>query len=144
MLSSALRLKFYLKIVHILHPRDHSKKYSTLKNKQKNKCACIHEIIPLIMMKRKMKMKNRSHRYDISRPRSSHGHKYGKYKKCLSMMMLIWIKHHLSKIWSSNHEKVKQHWGSVEKKRCLWKKRVEAKKYFTVHERANTIYLFVA
>ena len=31
-----------------------------LKNKQKNKCACIHEIIRLIVMKRKMKMKNRS------------------------------------------------------------------------------------
>ena len=34
-------------------------------------------------------MKNRSHRYDINRTRSSHWHKYSKYKKCLSMMMLI-------------------------------------------------------
>ena len=25
-----------------------------------------------------MKMKNRSHRYDINRPRSRHGHKYSK------------------------------------------------------------------
>ena len=37
----------------------------------------------------KMKMKNRSHRYDINRPRSTLGHKYSKYKKCRSIMMLI-------------------------------------------------------
>ena len=29
------------------------------------------------------------------------------------------IKKHLSNIWSSIHEKVKQHWGWVEKKRYL-------------------------
>ena len=29
----------------------------------------------------KMKMKNRSHRYGINRPRSRDGHKYNKYKK---------------------------------------------------------------
>ena len=34
-------------------------------------------------------MKNRSHRYDINRPRSRHGHKYSKYKNGLVMMMLI-------------------------------------------------------
>ena len=66
-----------------------------------------------------MKMKNRSHGYDINRPKSSHEHKYSKYIKCLSMMML---KQHLSNIWSSIHEKVKQHWGSVEKKVLLIKK----------------------
>ena len=69
-----------------------------LKNKQNNKCVCIHEIIRLIIMKMKMKMKNRSHRYDINRPRSRHGHKCSKYKKCLNMMMLLGIKQHLSKI----------------------------------------------
>ena len=31
------------------------------------------------------------------------------------MMMVICIKQHLSNIWSSIHEKVKQHWGWVEK-----------------------------
>ena len=60
-------------------------------------------------MKMKMKMNNRSYRYDINRPRSRHGHKYGKYKKYLSMMMLICIKQQLSNICSSIHEKVKQH-----------------------------------
>ena len=47
-------------------------------------------------MKMKMKMKNRSHRYGISRPRSRHGYKYGKYKKCLTMIMFICIKKKLS------------------------------------------------
>ena len=56
-----------------------------LKNKKKNKCVYIHEIIRLTIMK--MKMKNRSHRYHINRPR--HGHKYRKYRKCLSIMTLI-------------------------------------------------------
>ena len=32
-------------------------------------------------MKIKVKMKKRSHRYDINRPRSRHGHRYSKYKK---------------------------------------------------------------
>ena len=60
----------------------------------------------------KMKMKNRSYRHDINRPR--HGHKNSKYRKFLSMMMLICIKQHLSNICSSIHEKVNQHWGCVE------------------------------
>ena len=66
-------------------------------------------------------MKNRSNRYDINRPRLKHDHKYTKYKTCLSIMMVICIKQHLSNIWSSIHEKVKQHWGWVEKKALLIK-----------------------
>ena len=45
-----------------------------------------------------MTMKNRSHRYDINRPRARHGHKYTKYKICLSILMNICIKQHLSNI----------------------------------------------
>ena len=52
-------------------------------------------------------MKNRSHRYDINRPRPRHGHKYTKYKMCLSIMMAVCIKQHLRNISSSIHEKVK-------------------------------------
>ena len=52
----------------------------------------------------KMKMKNRSHRYDVNQPRSKHGHKYSKYKKGLTMVILICIKQHLSNIWSLIHE----------------------------------------
>ena len=59
------------------------------KNKQKNTCVCIHEIIRFIIMKMRIKMKNRSHRYDIKRLSSRHGHKYSRYKNSLTMMMLI-------------------------------------------------------
>ena len=84
------------------------------KNDQKNKYICIHEIMRLIIIKITMKTKNRSHRCGIDRPRSRHGHRYSKYKKCLSMMMLEGIKQKLKNIWSSNHEK-------VEKKCCIKK-----------------------
>ena len=57
-----------------------------------------------------MKMKNKSHRYDINRPRSRHGQKYNKHKECLTC-----VKQHLSNIWSSVHEKVKKRWGWAEK-----------------------------
>ena len=83
-----------------------SKNNTTLKNKQNNKCVCIHEIIQVIMMK--VKMKNRSHSYDKYRPKYRHGHKYrpkyrhghkySKYKKSVSMMMVLCIKHCLSSI----------------------------------------------
>ena len=57
-----------------------------------------------------IKMKNRSHRHEIVL-----GLDNIKYKSCLSMMMPIYIKQHLSNIWKSVHEKVKQHWGWAEK-----------------------------
>ena len=43
----------------------------------------------------KMKMKNRSRRYKVNRPRSGPGLRYKNY---LSMMMLISIKQDLSKV----------------------------------------------
>ena len=58
-------------------------------------------------------------KYDINRTRPRHGHKYTKYKISLNLVMVICIKQHLSNIWSLIHEKVKHHWGWVEKKRCL-------------------------
>ena len=42
-----------------------------------------------------MKVNNRSDRYDIIRPMPRHEHKYSKYKKSLSNMMLICITQHL-------------------------------------------------
>ena len=54
-------------------------------------------------------MKISSYRYDINRHRPRHRHKYTKYKMCLSIIMVICVKQHLSNIWSSIHEKVKQH-----------------------------------
>ena len=57
-------------IIHIFHQRYNPKALGhILKNKQNNRCICIHEIIRLLMMKMKMKMKNRSHRYKINRPK---------------------------------------------------------------------------
>ena len=63
----------------------------------------------------RLKVKNRIRRYYINRPRPRHGHKYTKYKICLSIIMVLCIEQHLSNICSSIHEKVKQHWGWVEK-----------------------------
>ena len=41
-------------------------------------------------------------------------------------MMVLCIKQHLSNLWSSIHEKVEQHWGSVGKKAFLIKKGVNS------------------
>ena len=60
-------------------------------------------------MKMRLKMKNRSHKYNIDRLGPSHGHKYTKRKICLGIKMVVCIRKHLSKISSSIHEKVKQH-----------------------------------
>ena len=113
MLSNTLRLNFYyLKIVHILHPRYYPKIIGhILKNKQKNNCVCIYTI------NHNENEKKDHNKYNI-------GCNYSKYKKCLSMMMLKSIKQHLSNIWSSVHAKVKQRWGWVEKKRCSEKMRL--------------------
>ena len=49
----------------------------------KNKFACFNEIIWLIIVKIRVKMKNRSQRYDINRTKSRHGYEYTKCKLCL-------------------------------------------------------------
>ena len=49
-------------------------------------------------VKMRLKMKHRSHKYDINRTRPRHGHKYTKYKMCLSIMLVICIKQHLGNI----------------------------------------------
>ena len=124
MLSNALKLTFpHPKIIGILHPRYHQTITGhILKNKQRNKHVCIHEIMQSIIMKMKTKMKIDSCKYGINRPRCRHEHKYSKYMKSLSMMMLMCIKQHLSNIWTSVFENVKQHWGWVEKKALLIEK----------------------
>ena len=105
MLTDTLRLNFhYLQIIHILHPCYHPK------------------IIGYILKNSKRTTVSVSHRYNINRPRSRHGHKCPEYKKCLSMMMFTCIKQHLSNIGDSVHEKVQQHWHWVKKQRCLHEK----------------------
>ena len=55
-----------LKIIHILRSRYQPKILGhIIKNKQKNKFVCIHEILRFIIMIMKVKMKKR---YDINRP----------------------------------------------------------------------------
>ena len=46
----------------------------------------------------RQKEKNRSQRYDINRARPRHQRKYTKSKMCLSIVMVIRIKQHLSNI----------------------------------------------
>ena len=49
-------------------------------------------------MKMRMKMINRSHRHDINRTSARPGYEYTKYKMCLTMMMVMCNKQHLSNI----------------------------------------------
>ena len=42
------------------------------------------------------KIKHRSRRHNINRIKPRHGSKYTKYKMCLSIMIVIYIKQHLS------------------------------------------------
>ena len=67
-------------------------------------------------MKIKINMKKRSHRYDMET------NIINIYKMCLGMMMPLCIKQHLSNIWSSDQEKIKQSSGWVEKKSVGYKK----------------------
>ena len=109
MLSNTLRLNFWQpNIVRIRHLRYHlTITGHFLKNKQKNKGVCILEIMQLVIMIMKTKMKIDSHRCVINKLRCRHGLKYDKCMKHLSMMMLIYIKQHLSNTWSSVYENVK-------------------------------------
>ena len=56
-------------------------------------------------MNMRLKMKNRSHRYDINRPETKHGHKYtfsimiSIMFQCFSIMMALCIKQHLSNMY---------------------------------------------
>ena len=57
-------------------------------------------------------------------PRCRHEHKFSKYKKCLTMTMLVCIKEQLCNIWSSIHEKVATLRLSWKKALLMRKKRV--------------------
>lgn len=102
MQTNILRLNFfYLKMIHILHPSYHPKIIRRiLKNMQKNKCDRIHEIMQFIIMKIRMKMKNKPYKYDINRPSSRNENKYSKYKTYLTLkMLLICTEQLLSNTW---------------------------------------------
>ena len=121
-LSNTLRLTFRcLKIIHFFHPRYYPKRYS--KKRTKNKCVCFKDVIWLMAMIIRLKMKSIIQRYGINRPGPRHGHKCTNYQMCLSIRTVITIKQHLSNIWSSIYEKVKQHWGWI-KESDVYKKSV--------------------
>ena len=73
MLSSILRLiSCYLKISYLLHSRYHPKIIGhVLKNKQKHKSVCY----TINHNENEDKNEKRLHRYDITRPKTTHGHK---------------------------------------------------------------------
>ena len=100
-----------------MNNRRYSKKYT------EKKCVCFNDIWSMAI-KTGLKIKNRSQKFDINRPKPRHGPQKPKYKMYLSIMMFICIKQHLSYIRNSIHEKVKQHWGWVKKgvayKKSLW------------------------
>ena len=52
-------------------------------------------------------------------PRPRHRHQYANYKMYLIAMIVICIKQYLNNIWSSIHEKVKEKWGWVKKKKSV-------------------------
>ena len=52
----------------------------------------------------KMKVKIKSHRYDMNKLRSRHGLNCSKYEKRLTLVMVMCIKQH-----EKVHEKIKQH-----------------------------------
>ena len=109
-LSNNLRLNFcYLKIIRLFHPRYHSKTIGDILKCTRKQVYLLNEIIWLMIMQMRLQVKNRIHRYNINWPRPRHGRRYTRYKICLSIMMVICIKQHLSNIWSSIHDKTKQH-----------------------------------
>ena len=69
----------------------------------------------MIHYKKGLKMKNRLHRYEINRPRPKHGYICTRYIMCFSVMMIICIKQHQSKTWSSIHKIVKQREAELKK-----------------------------
>ena len=70
-------------------------------------------------VKRRLKMKNRSHKYNTNKLRPRQRHKYTKWKICLVIVMVICIKEYLSNIWSLIYEKIMS---------LSWKKSVAYKK----------------
>ena len=59
-----------------------------------------------------MKMTNRSHGNTKSKHRSTYGHKYTKYNKCLNIMVFMYIKQHLSNIGGTIMERLSNSWLS--------------------------------
>ena len=88
----------------------------------------------------KMKTKTRLYGYDKNRPKSRHGD--SKYRRCLSIVMLICIKQHLSNIWSSIIKKLSNAEDEL-KKNVAYKKTCSAHGYLLTLEVFNVIMHFL-
>ena len=108
-LSNIPRLKICdWKTIRFLCPGYHLKSAADIWKSVLNiKYVCFNEILWLIITKINLKIKYRSHRYNINKPRSRHEHKYTKWKMCLGMMMIVCVMLQLSNIGNSNNEKIK-------------------------------------
>ena len=95
--SERLLLKNYKVASSTLSSKDNRRYF---KKCAKNVYVYLNEDKWLMVKKMRLKMKNRSSRYDINRPRHWHGHKYTKYKIILDIMIVTSIKQHPSYIWS--------------------------------------------
>ena len=84
-----------LKIIRLLYPRYHPK---IIRDILKNVEICLNQVISFMAVKMRLKMKNRSHRYNIKRLRPRQGPEYTKYKMFLRIMITKFIKQHLSNI----------------------------------------------
>ena len=69
-------------------------------------------------------MKNRSQRCNITRPRPRHGHKYTKYKLCLSIMMAICVKQQLTTFEAQFMKKLRNTEAELKKKKTFSYKRL--------------------
>ena len=89
---------------------------SSKSNRTYSKKEHSHEIMRLIIMKMKIKMKNRWHKYDIIDQGLDTDTNIVNIKS-VSVFFDIYLAP--KNMWSSIHEKVEQHWGWVKEKRCL-------------------------
>ena len=133
-LSNTLKLNFcFLKIIPILHPCYHPKLiWDVLKNGQKTSVSVLMRSYDYMYWKWSSKWKNGLHRYDINRTKQTHGHKHTKYKICLSIMMVMCNKQHLSNIWSWSLKKLRSTQADL-KKSIAYKKSV----YFNNNSNTN-------
>ena len=83
----------------------------------------------LMIMKIRLKIKDKLYRYDTNKSRPRHGHKYTKNIVSLSIMIVKCIKQHLSKICSTIYEKLSDTEAELTKsvaykKACIPKKSI--------------------
>ena len=71
-----------------------------------------------------LKMKNGSHRHETNRTRPRHGHKYTKYKMCLSMIMVCAISNTLATSETTLMEKLSNIEAELKKSLAYKNKRV--------------------